>query len=63
MESFDLAKVQALFEHYCDDSVEQEILADGTEKLCQDLDVDPTEFIVLALAWKFKASTMCRFTK
>ena len=33
------------------------------EKFCVDLGVDPTEFIVLVLAWKFEASQMCRFTR
>ena len=28
-----------------------------------DLGVDPTEFVVLLLAWKFQASQMCRFTR
>lgn len=39
------------------------ILAHGTEKLCNDLDLDPTEFRVLLLAWKFNVSQMCRFTR
>jgi len=57
-----LSKLEELFNHYCDKEL-QEILADGVEQFCLDLEVDPTEFVVLALAWKFKASTMCRFTK
>lgn len=39
------------------------ILARGTEQFCNDLNVDPEEFIVLVLAWKFEASQMCRFTR
>lgn len=39
------------------------ILAEGMERFCTDLNVDPAEFIVLALAWKFDASQMCRFTR
>lgn len=42
---------------------EESILAEGMEKFCIDLGVDPLEFIVLVLAWKFEASQMCRFTK
>lgn len=45
------------------DSDEDAILASGMEKFCVDLGVDPTEFIVLVLAWKFGASQMCRFTR
>ena len=45
------------------DADEDAILASGMEKFCVDLGVDPTEFIVLVLAWKFGASQMCRFTR
>ena len=45
------------------DIAEESILAEGMERFCVDLGVDPTEFIVLVLAWKFEASQMCRFTK
>lgn len=56
----------ALIEKYFNkykDSEEDSILAEGMEKFCIDLGVDPTEFIVLVLAWKFEASQMCRFTR
>ncbi|XP_078485531.1 DCN1-like protein 3 [Ciona intestinalis] len=59
---YDPANVEILFRMYKDD-VEDLILADGVERLCSDLEVDPTEFVVLVLAWKLKASTMCRFTR
>ena len=58
----DQAKINGLFAKYKDDT-EDAILADGMEKFCQDLGVDPTEFVVLVLAWKFNASQMCRFTR
>ena len=58
----DQAKIRSLFAKYKDDS-EDAILADGIEKFCQDLGVDPAEFIVLVIAWKFDASQMCRFTR
>lgn len=45
------------------DADEDAILASGMERFCVDLGVDPTEFIVLVLAWKFGASQMCRFTR
>lgn len=59
---FLMENVSSLFNEYkeidCD-----EILAEGISKFCNDLEVDPAEFIVLALAWKFKAATMCRFSR
>lgn len=45
------------------DKEDDAILAEGMERFCVDLSVDPTEFIVLVLAWKFEASQMCRFTR
>lgn len=59
---FSLARAHALFNKYKDER-EDAILAEGMEEFCQDLSVDPTEFIVLVMAWKFKAATMCRFTR
>ena len=55
-------KLNSFFNDYKD--IEQDtILACGIERLCVDLDVNPTDFIVLALAWKFNAATMCKFTR
>lgn len=56
------AQIEKYFNKYKDEE-EDAILADGMEKFCVDLGVDPTEFIVLVLAWKFEASQMCRFTR
>eukprot|EP00800_Vazella_pourtalesii_P009509 TRINITY_DN238_c0_g1_i1.p1 TRINITY_DN238_c0_g1~~TRINITY_DN238_c0_g1_i1.p1 ORF type:complete len:280 (+),score=58.59 TRINITY_DN238_c0_g1_i1:105-944(+) len=39
------------------------IMAGGVERFCNDLKVDPTDFIVLAIAWKFQADRMCMFTR
>ena len=61
-QEIDESKISMLFAKYKDDT-EDAILADGMEKFCQDLGVDPTEFVVLVLAWKFNASQMCRFTR
>ncbi|KAB1259965.1 DCN1-like protein 3 [Camelus dromedarius] len=33
------------------------------ERLCNDLYVDSTEFLVLLLAWKFQAATICKVTR
>lgn len=38
-------------------------MAEGMEKFCMDLGVEPTDFIVLLIAWRFQASEMCRFTR
>ena len=54
--------IEALFNKYKDKNGDC-ILAFGTEELCQDLELDPTEFRVLLLAWKFDVSQMCRFTR
>lgn len=56
------AQIEKYFNKYRDNG-EDSILAEGMERFCVDLDVDPTEFIVLVLAWKFEASQMCRFTR
>lgn len=56
------AKILAMFELY-KDTEEDCILADGIERFCVDLEVKPEEFIVLVLAWKFGAETMCEFTR
>ena len=54
--------LELYFEKY-KDTTEDAILAEGVESFCEDLGVDPTDFIVLVLAWKFQASEMCRFTR
>ena len=56
------AQIEKYFNKYKDQS-EDAILAEGMEKFCIDLGLDPTEFTVLVLAWKFEASQMCRFTR
>ena len=57
-----MAQIEKYFNKYKDEG-EDAILAEGMEKFCIDLGVDPTEFVVLLLAWKFEASQMCRFTR
>lgn len=54
--------IETLFSKYKDKNADC-ILAHGTEKLCLDLELDPTEFRVLLLAWKLNVSQMCRFTR
>ncbi|KAG6462750.1 DCN1-like protein 3 [Manduca sexta] len=55
-------KINQLFDQY-KDSLEDAILAEGIENLCNDLQLNPDDFKVLILAWKLNASQMCHFTK
>ncbi|XP_056593967.1 DCN1-like protein 3 [Triplophysa dalaica] len=57
-----LARIEEMFLHYKDEH-EDAILEEGMERFCNDLCVDPAEFKVLVLAWKFQAATMCKFTR
>lgn len=61
-EDSSLQRVGELFRRYKDER-EDAILEEGMERFCNDLCVDPTEFKVLVLAWKFQAATMCKFTR
>nr|XP_040032895.1 DCN1-like protein 3 [Gasterosteus aculeatus aculeatus] len=57
-----LLRLDELFCCYKDEQ-EDAILEEGMEMFCNDLRVDPAEFRVLVLAWKFQAATMCKFTR
>lgn len=57
-----VARMEELFGRYKDE-LEDAILEEGMEQFCNDLCVDPAEFRVLVLAWKFQAATMCKFTR
>ncbi|CAN9508535.1 unnamed protein product [Ophioblennius macclurei] len=57
-----LPRIDDLFRCYKDEQ-EDAILEEGMERFCNDLCVDPAEFRVLVLAWKFQAATMCKFTR
>ncbi|XP_053132372.1 DCN1-like protein 3 [Hemicordylus capensis] len=61
-EESSLHRTEELFRRYKDQR-EDAILEEGMEHFCNDLCVDPTEFKVLVLAWKFQAATMCKFTR
>lgn len=56
------SKINGLFDIY-KDPIEDNILAEGIERLCLDLGLSPDEFKVLILAWKLDAGQMCRFTR
>lgn len=57
-----LLRVERLFCCYKDER-DDAILEEGMERFCNDLCVDPAEFRVLVIAWKFQAATMCKFTR
>lgn len=57
-----MLRIEELFCYYKDEQ-EDAILEEGMERFCNDLCVDPAEFRVLVLAWKFQAATMCKFTR
>ncbi|MCJ8729075.1 hypothetical protein PDJAM_G00012220 [Pangasius djambal] len=61
-EGLSLARIEEMFMCYKDEH-EDAILEEGMERFCNDLHVDPAEFKVLVLAWKFQAATMCKFTR
>lgn len=58
----DAAKVAALFESYKEPGAES-IQVHGVERFCQDLQVDPSDPIMLMIAWRMGAATMCVFTR
>jgi len=60
--SYSEAKINALFEKYKDEH-EDNILSEGIEELCIDLQLKPDEFKVLVLAWQLDAEQMCRFSR
>ncbi|KAJ0960497.1 hypothetical protein J5N97_001656 [Dioscorea zingiberensis] len=39
------------------------ILVDGISLLCNDLQVEPDDIVMLVLSWHMKAATMCEFSK
>ena len=57
-------EITAWFQTYMDEDDDEEAMYDsGIEKLCTQLQVDPCDILLLILAWKMKAETMCCFTK
>jgi len=57
------AHAQVLFERYCDLVEEDCISVSGLENLCEDLGLQPDDFLLLLLAWQCNAATMCRLTR
>jgi len=60
--SVDSSKISALFEQYKEPG-EPSIQISGIERLCADLKVEVTDPVMLMIAWRMKAATMCVFTR
>ena len=58
----DRTALQQFFLQYKDDN-EDAILAEGIIKLCEDLDVDPEDLVVLVLSWHLGAQSMGEYSK
>jgi len=57
------SKLVSLFDKYKDPDEPEEITIDGTINLCEDLDVDPEDVVLLAVAYELKSPQMGRWTK
>jgi len=58
----DLGALTALFEKYKDESCDS-ILVNGVEQFCIDLNVDPTDVLMLIVSFHLNAGTMCEYTR
>lgn len=45
------------------DETDDEILLEGTEKICEDLQLDPTDVAMLVFAFHMKCENMCEFKR
>ncbi|KAF9579640.1 hypothetical protein BGW38_004027, partial [Lunasporangiospora selenospora] len=54
-------QIEKIFEEFKDEP--NLILVDGMEKFCVALDVDPTDVVMLVMAFHLKAERMCEFTR
>lgn len=60
--SADTRRLEELYNRYKDPYSDM-IMADGISLLCNDIQVDPQDIVMLVLSWHMKASTMCEFSK
>ena len=58
----DASGVMNMYNRYVDRDLGY-ISAEGIERLCRDLDIDPEDFRILVLAYRLGAEVMCRFTE
>lgn len=59
----DRRRLESLFHHLSDPDEPTKIGVDGISKLLEELRLEPTDRMVLIIAWKFKAAVQCEFTK
>lgn len=59
----DRRKLEALFHRLCDPDDPGKIGVEGISKFLEELRLDPTDRLVLIIAWKFKAAVQCEFSK
>ncbi|KAI3835672.1 hypothetical protein MKX03_015275 [Papaver bracteatum] len=60
--STDSRNLEELYNRYKDPYADM-IMADGISLLCNDLQVDPADIVMLVVSWHMKAATMCEFSK
>jgi len=64
---FSKMKLESLFNKYkevgLEDEEEEHIGPDGIEKFCNDLEVDPTDVVLLVLSWHLNAQEMAYYYK
>eukprot|EP00698_Gefionella_okellyi_P003188 TRINITY_DN12983_c0_g1_i1.p1 TRINITY_DN12983_c0_g1~~TRINITY_DN12983_c0_g1_i1.p1 ORF type:complete len:251 (+),score=31.11 TRINITY_DN12983_c0_g1_i1:124-876(+) len=58
----DIKKVEALFNRYKDPTAPK-VGPEGMMLFCEDLRVEPTDIIMLLIAWKFEAKCMSEFAR
>ncbi|XP_039119391.1 DCN1-like protein 1 [Dioscorea cayenensis subsp. rotundata] len=58
----DMRHLEELYNHYKDNYADM-ILVDGISMLCNDLQVEPDDIVMLVLSWHMKAATMCEFSR
>ncbi|KAJ8640899.1 hypothetical protein MRB53_017593 [Persea americana] len=58
----DSRHLEELYHRYKDTYVDM-IMVDGITLLCNDLQVDPQDIVMLVLSWHMKAATMCEFSR
>uniref|UniRef100_A0A915E2M1 Defective in cullin neddylation protein n=1 Tax=Ditylenchus dipsaci TaxID=166011 RepID=A0A915E2M1_9BILA len=65
-QSLDMRRIDSLFSRYANDPADKvepnRIGPNGMGRLLTDLNVNPTDRIVLAFAWKLKAERQCEFS-
>ncbi|KAK9070606.1 hypothetical protein SSX86_011008 [Deinandra increscens subsp. villosa] len=58
----DTRHLEELYNRYKDPYADM-IMAEGISTLCNDLQVDPQDIVMLVVSWHMKAATMCEFSK